>query len=106
MSVSPLDSDYVVEQYEELRQEALEPPWSGSVGHGLALFLSRGMSAWMEALRMINRTTVADFSSTPRWRNDLPATVRCDVTLLLADMVMACHGREMQSDGHPGQNHV
>ena len=36
------------QEYENLRQEALQ---AGSRrGHGLALFLSRGMMAWLEAL--------------------------------------------------------
>jgi hypothetical protein len=35
-------------EYEDLRREALH---AGSRrGHGLALFLSRGMKAWLEAL--------------------------------------------------------
>lgn len=55
------------QEYENLRQEALQ---AGSRrGHGLALFLSRGMMAWLEALT---------------------AVLRPDLTTLLANMVLSC----------------
>lgn len=47
---TPLDRHYMLEQYEALRLQALEGNGTGTCGHGLALFLSRGMSAWTSAL--------------------------------------------------------
>jgi len=41
---------YYEKHYERLRQEALSPCRCLERGHGLALFLSRGMVAWMKAL--------------------------------------------------------
>jgi hypothetical protein len=39
----PLDPAYVLDQYEAMRREALGGDPFGCRGHGLALFLSRGM---------------------------------------------------------------
>jgi hypothetical protein len=47
------------QEYENLRQEALQT--SSRRGHGLALFLSRGMMAWLKALtalRSIGRSSI------------------------------------------------
>ena len=55
------------QEYENLRREALQA--SSRRGHGLALFLSRGMMAWLEALT---------------------AVLRPDLTTLLANMVLSC----------------
>jgi len=50
MTVDALPSDYVLEQYEALRREALAPASAGAPGHGLALLLGRGMAVWLAAL--------------------------------------------------------
>jgi len=74
------------QEYETLRQEALQ---AGSHrGHGLALFLSRGMVAWLEALTALRSQTV--LPSTTQESVDLPAVLRPDLTTLLANMVLSC----------------
>jgi hypothetical protein len=89
------DPCYLLEQYEALRREALERVWSGERGHGLALFLARGMSAWLSALRALVPPPVS--------RGQLPGaeeslreyapmrqpSVRAELATLLAGMLLA-----------------
>jgi hypothetical protein len=82
-----MDTTYLFDQYESLRKEAV-----GSTerrGHGLALFLSRGMKAWLGALTAFVPTAMEDKASHDK--PDLPPAVRPDLTLVLADMVLACY---------------
>lgn len=80
------------QEYEDLRREALQA--SSRRGHGLALFLSRGMMAWLEALMALR--------SRPRWQTtpqeslDIPLVLRPDLTTLLANMVLFC----MRGEAH------
>lgn len=80
------------QEYENLRQEALQP--GSRRGHGLALFLSRGMMAWLEALTALGPRPVAQ--TAPPGGVDLPSTLRPDLTILLASMVLSC----MRGEGH------
>lgn len=79
------------QEYENLRREALQ---TGSRrGHGLALFLSRGMVAWLGALTALNPRPVP--RSAPLQESvDLPSVLRPDLTTLLANMVLSCMRRE------------
>lgn len=77
------------QEYENLRQEGLH---AGSRrGHGLALFLSRGMMAWLEAWTALRPQPVA--RSAPQESVDLPSVLRPDLTTVLADMVLSCMRR-------------
>jgi len=78
------------QEYENLRQEALQT--SSRRGHGLALFLSRGMMAWLEALTALRPRTVSQSAS--QESVDLPTVLRPDLTTLLANMVLSCMRRE------------
>jgi len=90
MNFFSLDSTFLFEQYEELRKEALEADPLGRRGHGLTLFLSRGMMAWMVALETLGtRPVVGPEDGSIQYR-DFQAAVRDDLTLVLADMVLAC----------------
>jgi len=91
MTGDGLASAYVLEQYEALRREALAPACVGARGHGLALFLARGMTAWLAALRCLAppgppQRALEPVAPGPR---PLPA-VRAELTRLLAGMVLAC----------------
>jgi hypothetical protein len=79
------------QEYEELRRQALD---SDSRGHGLALFLSRGMMAWLEALTALISRPIAQ--SAPSESVDFPSVVRPALTTLLANMVLSC----MKRDAH------
>jgi hypothetical protein len=89
----PLDSAYVLDQYEALRREALGCQAYGVRGHGLVLFLSRGMPAWMAALSAFEgpqckRYAVEDLQLLRSM--ELPAEARSELTLVWAGMVLAC----------------
>lgn len=73
------------QEYENLRQEALQTSFRR--GHGLALFLSRGMMAWLEALTALRRPVP---QGAPQESCDFPSILRPDLTTLLADMVLSC----------------
>src|SRR6266542_2783989 len=91
---APVGAHYVLEQYERLRREAAEGSWGGERGHGLALFLARGMSAWIGALtalapaarlrQMLTEDSPRDPLPIP------PRSVRAELTMVLAGMVLAC----------------
>ena len=80
------------QEYENLRQEALQT--SSRRAHGLALFLSRGMMAWLEALTALRPRTVSQSAS--QESVDVPPVLRPDLTTLLANMVLSC----MRRDAH------
>lgn len=77
-------------EYENLRREAFET--SSRRGHGLALFLSRGMTAWLEALAALESRPL--MQGTPQESVDFTSVLRPDLTTLLANMVLSCMGRE------------
>lgn len=78
------------QEYENLRREAFQA--SSRRGHGLALFLSRGMMAWLEALTALRSRPL--LRSAPQESFDLPSVLRPDLTTLLANMVLSCIGKE------------
>lgn len=90
MTAAVADVQSVVEHYEALRREALAVAPFGPRGQGLALFLTRGMSAWLAALTAL--------TPSPRRPDDAPAAprpqflppLRADLTTVLAGMVLAC----------------
>jgi len=81
-----MDAAYLFDQYESLRKEALGS--TGRRGHGLTLFLSRGMKAWFQALTAFVPIVTEDKAC--RDKPNLPAAVRPDLTFVLADMVLVC----------------
>jgi hypothetical protein len=90
MTAAVAEPPFLLAQYEALRREALEAAPFGPRGQGLALFLARGMPAWLAALSAL--------APSPRPRADAPTaprphvlpTLRADLTTLLAGMVLAC----------------
>jgi hypothetical protein len=87
MSCHVFDAGYLLEQYELLRQEAIEVLPLAQQGHGLLLFLTRGMVAWMEAV-----SCLAGRQAVPTQFSDSPGsvTLRPEVTTVLANMVLGC----------------
>ena len=90
MKAFSLDTTFLSEQYEALRKEACELDRTGRRGHGLALFLSRGMIAWMAALRALVPPPATASGERAVLYPDLPSAVRSDLTVVLADMILAC----------------
>jgi hypothetical protein len=77
------------QEYETLRREALQA--DSRRGHGLALFLSHGMMAWLEALTALRSHPIAQ--TAPQESFDLPSVLRPDLTTLLTNMVLSCMRR-------------
>ena len=93
MSVTPRDPAYVLEQYEALRLEAMATRMPGLRGQGLAVFLSRGLPAWLAALT----TLVPSARPEPPVPATLPVAgprllppARAELTTVLAGMVLTC----------------
>jgi hypothetical protein len=89
------DPSYMADQYEALRKQALSANSASRRGHGLALFLARGMPGWLAALAILAPS--AEWPCNPkenlslgRWVK-LPSSIQSDFTSVLADMVLALH---------------
>jgi hypothetical protein len=79
-----------VTAYEDLRRAALEAP-DGPVRRapGLALVLRAGIAAWMQACRSVTGPVLSARPPSSDTPPVLPGTVRAEVTVLLAEMVLA-----------------
>lgn len=84
---------YYEQHYERLRQEALSSCRCLERGHGLALFLSQGMVAWMKALTTLQPPRPSSEESIPgpfSTATELSKSVRSELTTVLAGMVLVC----------------
>lgn len=82
-------------QYEALRREATTTVPDVPRGPGLALFLARGMSAWLAALAALTPLPVAmrpahSDGAIPGPPASVPPAARRELTTVLASMVLAC----------------
>ncbi len=85
------DAAYVLDQYEALRCEAIEVAPCAPRGHGLALFIARGLSAWLTALTALAPSRPAravDERVEPASR--LWPAARVELATVLAGMVLLC----------------
>jgi hypothetical protein len=73
--------------YERLRREAIRASTHGKEGLGLALFLRRGMAAWIEAWSQCI-TVEKDARSRSVSNEVLPSEVRSQIATLLAGMIL------------------
>ena len=80
MNHAAVDVEYVLEQYELLRGKAIQ-------GHGLHLFLTKGMVAWIDAVSCLSphQPVPTELSSSPP-----PFSSPPEVTTALANMVLGC----------------
>ncbi len=83
------------EQYEALRREAIEAAAFGPRGPGLALFLARGLPAWLATLTALppRRPVPPEAAPGEPGPTLLPAARR-ELTTVLAGMLLACMPRE------------
>lgn len=91
MSGAGDDAHYALDQYETLRREVTEPAPGGRRGHGLALFLTRGMPSWLAALTALAPAPRRSCALTePRPEGTVLPSSRGELTTVLAGMVLAC----------------
>ena len=78
-------NDGLIVRYEELRRQALGR--AGGQAYGLALFMRRGMSAWMQAWSQCVTAPAAP-AQPPDDQEIFPVQLHRDVAMLLASMVL------------------
>jgi len=78
----------LVARYERLRRDAIGPPVCQGEGLGLALFLQRGMTAWMQAWSECAPTCEARTHSQNCSEETIPGDVRSQIATLLAGMIL------------------
>jgi hypothetical protein len=97
------DGRYLLEQYEALRGEALREDWRER-GHGMALFMTRGMTAWVAAVTALAPAVPkpqqsAAEETAPAHRPMVALSFRTELTAVLAGMVLACCGGKEEAVG-------
>jgi hypothetical protein len=75
----------LIDRYEELRRLVLGR--SGAHGHGMALLMRRGMSAWMQAWSQCVAVPPAP-TQVPDDQETCPVELHREVATLLANMVL------------------
>jgi hypothetical protein len=80
--------DDLVAHYERLRHDALGSRSPADEGFGMALFLRRGMTAWMEAWSECASRIEPGPRSEPWVDETIPADTRLQITVLLASMIL------------------
>ena len=76
----------MIARYEELRRLALEH--CGAQAQGLALFVRRGMRAWMQAWSQCERPSLPPSAAPQDDLEICPAQLHAEVAMLLASMVL------------------
>lgn len=95
MTVAQWDRPDVIAHYEALRREATGTASGVRRGHGLALFVVRGMHAWLEALTALAPPVPrAPAAPLPPGAGPVAPAVRAELTVVLAGMVLACAEEE------------
>ena len=75
--------------YEQLRRDAMGRPAHDGEGLGLALFLRRGMTAWMRAWSECARTVEPVTRSQAGANEAIPVDMRSRITTLLASIILS-----------------
>lgn len=79
-------SGALLASYEEIRCEALRLAGRSHCGHGLALFIRRGMAAWLTACApLVRMREVLDTTAEER----VPSDLRGEVAIVLAEMALS-----------------
>lgn len=84
-------NDGLIARYEELRRQALGR--LGAQAQGLALFMRRGMSAWMQAWSQCVVPPPSPVQP-PQTQEICPVQLHADVATLLASMVLFARRQE------------
>src|SRR6266849_11194671 len=78
----------LTEQYEQLRREATGCSEHAAQGLGLALFLRRGMTAWMQAWSQCTDGAAPDAQPRPATPAAVPIDLRMQIATLLAGIIL------------------
>jgi hypothetical protein len=78
----------LTEQYEQLRREATSHSEHGGEGLGLALFLRRGMTAWMQAWSQCTEQVPPAAHPQPATAAIVPIDLRTQIATLLAGIIL------------------
>ena len=87
MSCHVFDAEYLLEQYELLRREAIKVLPHTPQGHGLLLFMTRGMVAWINAVSCLSGRQAAPAKHTD---SPAPISLQPEIATVLANMVLGC----------------
>jgi len=85
-------SDQWLQAYEALRGQALGSPGRIYHDHGLSLFITRGMAAWLGALKILLTLERVPSQTIPGENSEthVPGIeTRSDLTVIVADMIAA-----------------
>ena len=88
-SDSPASQQDLTVHYEQLRRDAIGPPTFSGEGLGLALFLRRGMTAWMQAWSECAGNFEPAMRAQPVALTAIPVDMRSQITTLLASMILS-----------------
>ncbi len=83
----PASRQDLIAHYERLRHDATGPPIQCQ-GLGLALFLQRGMKAWMQAWSDCAMNVEPSTRTDAGIDNRMPADLRSQIIALLAGMIL------------------
>jgi hypothetical protein len=89
---TPTTRQDLVARYEQLRRHAIH----GGEGLGFALFLRRGMTAWMQAWSECAGDVNPGTRTHPGVDETIPGDMRSQITTLLASMIL-CLQQEVAS---------
>jgi len=87
----PVARPDLVTHYEQLRRDATDMSRRGREGLGLALFLRRGMAAWMQSWSQCTSEAAASAQSSPATTTPIPVDFRAQVATLLAGIILGLH---------------
>ena len=90
--VSTNKSADVLDHYEALRRQVLDCDVSHGTGLGMALFLTRGMSVWLAALRDLVTPSSNSSSNEPPADASKDVPINSELINAVAEMVLACSG--------------
>ncbi len=85
----PKRDDGLVSHYEQLRNDALSVSAGRAPAPGLALFLRKGMTAWMQAWKPFLVTNGAPPAPPPAASLDGSFPVRAQIANILAGMILS-----------------
>jgi hypothetical protein len=87
----PVARPDLVAHYEQLRRDATEMSSRGRKGLGMALFLRRGMAAWMQAWSQCINCIAPQTECQSATTAPVPVDVRAQVAALLAGIILGLH---------------